>query len=105
MPLSHMLMMSGRVVLGEIITQVGGSFLPVVDEVSLAGVVAHPVKSHVNDLGASLLHFGVGNAAGALIVCLDWSRRLWVAHLFKVNPDGLVVLAGLVQASHLSLCV
>ena len=75
-PLSHMLMMGGRVVLGEIIIQVGGSFFPVDDEISLAGAVAHPVKSHVDGLGASLLHIFVGDAAGALIVCLEWSRQL-----------------------------
>ena len=75
-PLPHMLMMGGRVVLGEIIIQVGGSFFPVDDENSLAGAVAHPVKYHADGLGASLLHIFVGDAAGALIVCLEWSRQL-----------------------------
>ena len=96
--------MGGRVVLGEIIIQVGGYFFPVDDEISLAGAVAQPVKSHVNGLGASLLHIFVGDAARALIFCLEGFRRLWVSHFFEGNPDGLRVLAGLIQASHFSLC-
>ena len=103
-PLLHMLVMGRRVVLGEIISQVGGSFLPVDDEMSLAGAVVHPVKSHFDGLGVSLLRIVVGYAAGALIVYLDWSRRLWVDNFFEGNTDGIGVLAGLVQASHFSLC-
>ena len=63
---------------------------------SLAVAVAQLVKSHVYGLGASLIYIVVGDAAGALIVCLDWSRCMWLAHFFEGNTDGLVVLAGLV---------
>ena len=56
---------------------------------SLAGEVAHPVKYHVDVLGYFLLHIFLVYTTGALIVCLYWIRRLWVAHLFEVNPDGI----------------
>ena len=94
--------MGERVVFGEIISQVGGSFSPVDDEISLAGAVAHPIKSHDDGLGASLLNIFVGDAAGALIVCLVWSRRLRVACFFEGNSCGLGISVGLVQASHFS---
>ena len=71
---------------------------------SLAGAVAHPVKSHVDGFGASLLHIVVGDAKCALIFYLDWGRRLWVAHFFGGNPDGLGISEGLVQASQFSIC-
>ena len=72
----------------EIISQVGELFLPVDDERSLAGAVAHPVKPHVDGLEASLLHIVFVDATVALIICLDWSRQLWVDHFSRAILMG-----------------
>ena len=76
-------MVSGGVVLCEIIGQVVSSAAPVDEELSLLDSVFDPVETHVNGFGAALLHIVVSNPSGTGVVCLDWSGVLWVAHAFE----------------------
>ena len=60
--------------LGVVVAQVSDAWLPVDEELTLACVIAYPIKAHV-DLFRSFLFDGVvGKAFGGRIVNLDWSR-------------------------------
>ena len=63
-------MMAGRVMYGEIISKVDGTFAPVNVKLTLADTIANPVKSHVDGFGAALFDGVVGDAAGGAIVGL-----------------------------------
>ena len=64
--------------LGVIVPQVSDSGLPVDEELTLAYVVAYPIKAHINDFRSFLLDGVVGEAFSGGVVNLDWRDRLWV---------------------------
>ena len=65
-------------VLGVIVAQVSDAGLPVDEELTLACVVAYPIKAHVDRFRSFLLDGVVGKAVGSGVVDLDWRGRLWV---------------------------
>ena len=61
-----------------VVVQVSDAWLPVDMELTLACVIAYPMKAH-DDRFQSFLFDGVlGRAVGGRVVYLDWSGRLWV---------------------------
>ena len=71
--------MGDKVMFCEIITLVVSSLAPVDPELALAHSVANPVESHVNGIGAVLLHSVIGQPIGHFIVCGDWGVGLGMA--------------------------
>ena len=66
-------------VLGEVVCQVIGSFLPEYLELLLCNTISNPVESHVDCFGALLFYCSVGYAFGALIVGDDDGGGLYVS--------------------------
>jgi hypothetical protein len=64
----------------EIIRQVAFSVLPYHSELSLENAILHPIESHVNALGATMLDSAVGDASSRRIVLCDGSSTLGMAH-------------------------
>ena len=73
-------MMSGSVMLGEVVGMVVGTSFPVYKKLPLTHTVADPIKSHVDGFGAALLDGAVDDACGSHVVRLERSGWLWVAH-------------------------
>ena len=65
-------------VLGVIVSQICDAGLPVDEELTLACVVAYPIKAHVGSFRSFLLDGVVGEAVGGGVVDLDWRGGLWV---------------------------
>ena len=63
-------MMAGRMMFGEIISKVDGTFAPVNEKLTLTDTIANPVESHVDCFGATLFDSIVGDAACGAIVGL-----------------------------------
>jgi len=74
-------MMLGRMVFGKIISVIGITGAPVNVELPLSGVVANPVKLHVNGLGVLLLDSVIDDTTCSAVVCLQRGCRLGVTHL------------------------
>jgi hypothetical protein len=70
---------SWGVMFGVVIGQIFTARAPVDAEVVLSDSAFDPVKAHVHGLGSFLFDSVVGETCGGGIVCLKWSRRLWVA--------------------------
>ena len=79
--------------LGEVISKVFGTLLPVQAELIFFDSVAHPVESYVKGLGALLEHAAGDYAVRDCAVGLDRGGRLRVAHLGEVSTDGDGLLA------------
>ena len=75
-------------VLGEVVCFVGCSRFPEDMELLLADSIFQPVESHVDGLG--MFHFDgvIGDSRGSVVVGLDRSGWLWVAHLSKGVANG-----------------
>lgn len=86
-PRAHVAMMAHRMVLGEVVGLVVGSFVPENFEHALFDTVLQPVVAHVDSLGSTLLDCFVADASGRGVVChhVDW--WLWVAHLRQGGDD------------------
>ena len=65
-------------VLGVILAQVSDAGLPVDEELTLACLVAYPIKAHVDCFCSFLLDGVVGETVSGEVVDLDWHGRLWV---------------------------
>jgi hypothetical protein len=52
---AHLVVMSQRVVLSELISQVGSALLPMDAEVALAKTVTDPVQTHINCAGSAFV--------------------------------------------------
>ena len=89
----HPSVVFGREVLGEVISKVFSSFLPVKAELVLFDAAAHPVEAHVKSLGALPAHFAGEDAVGGRTVGLDWGGRLQVSHFDEGRADGNSLLA------------
>ena len=85
--------MGRGMVLGEVVCQVAGAFLPVDAELALTHAVFDPVEAHVDGFGAALLDSVVGNAHCAFVVGDEWGRRLGPSHFAKRSLDGTGLLA------------
>ena len=66
-------------VIGMIVTQVSDAGLPLYEELTLACVVAYPIKVHVNCFRSFLFNGVVGKSVGGGFVYLDWRGRLWLS--------------------------
>ena len=71
--------------LGEVICQVVGTFVPEDDELDLFNAVLYPIKSHVGGFGTALLDRFIGDASGCLVVGDDHCQWLLVGHFFENN--------------------
>ena len=80
---THLDVMGCGVALCAVVAAVVLASIPADDEVSLFGMVSHPVKSHVEGFGASLLHRLVDDAFCCAVVCGDDCWWLGVAHFCK----------------------
>ena len=83
----------GRGVLGEVISKVFGSLLPVQEEFILLDAESHPVESHVKGLGAFPAHVASEDTVGGRAVGLDRGGRLWVTHFDEGCADVKILLA------------
>ena len=102
--LTHVLMMSVRVAVCEIICYVSGSFAPVYDEVSLAETSEHPVRPHDHELVASMIYVVYCDTADTLVVGLDGYWWLWTSHILQGYSDGILMNEGLVDTFNTGLC-
>ena len=62
--------------LGVVVAKVSDAQLPVDEELTLACVIAHPIKAHVDRFQSFLFDGVVGEAVGGRVVDLEWSGRL-----------------------------
>ena len=53
------------------------------DELALLDAVTDPVEAHIEGLGHFLGDGGVGDAHGALVITIEWSRRLDMSEIFQ----------------------
>ena len=79
--------------IGELISKVFGSLLPVQAELIFFDWVAHPVELHVKGLGAFLAHVAGWDAVRGRAVGLDRGGRLRVEHISEGSEDGDGLLA------------
>ena len=63
--------MRGRVMLGEIVSEIVSPSFPMNDELALCDSVPDPIEAHVNCFGTLLFDGGIGDACSACVVCLD----------------------------------
>ena len=79
----HQLMMFSRMMLGDVVGQVGFSWFPVHLELVLFDSVSDPVKPHVNGLGSLNFNIVIGNPTGSGVVDKDWCCWLRVTHFVQ----------------------
>ena len=77
--MSYLLVVLGRVVLGEIVTKVSTAWGPIEVVLALFDSILKPVESHVNGFGAALLDSVSENAMGNRVVSLEGCGWLGMA--------------------------
>ena len=87
----------------EVFRKVFSSFLPVQAELVLFNEAAHPLETHVKNLGALPAHVADEGAVGGRDIGLDWGGRLRVAHFYEDRADGNSLLD--VEENHSSFCL
>ena len=92
----------GREVLGEVISKVFGSLLPVQAELILFNFSAHPVGLHVKGLGEFPANFAGEDDVGGRAVGLDWGGQLRVAHRCEGSAGGDGLLS--IEENHTGFC-
>ena len=97
-------MVSGGVVLGEVVSKVVSAATPVDEELSLLDPVSYPIKAHVNGFRTALLDCVVGDPSGASIVCLDRSGLLRMAHAVKSGSEHGAIFGIVEKRTKLGLC-
>jgi hypothetical protein len=85
-----------RMVFGEIVRQVGISWLPMDAEMALADAAACPIEKHVNGFQSTMFYSVINDCMGTGVVYLDWRRRLGPIHFFEGNAEGAGIL-GIVE--------
>ena len=85
---SHLSVVFGREVPGEVIGKVFSSLLPVEAKLVLIDASAHPVEANAKIFGALPEHVSGEDAVGGRDVGLDWSGRLRVDHFDEGRADG-----------------
>jgi len=83
----QVLMMGFWVMLGEIVSFVGGARSPEDVILALANMIANPIKLNANGFGPFLFDVIVGNSSGCGIVGLNRSGRLWMSKFLKGNAQ------------------
>ena len=85
--------------LGEVVSPIVTSFLPVDNEMALTNAISNPVEVHVDGLRAELLDCVIGDACCCVIVSLDRGGRLWVAQFNEACADGACFFTILEESS------
>ena len=86
-------MVAGGMMLGEVISLVVASRLPIDVKLALPDAIADPVKPHVDCLGTLLFDGVIGNAGSGTVVGLDGCGWLWVAKLFQCRTNRACILS------------
>ena len=86
--ISHVYVMFGREVFGEVIGKIFSSLLTVEAKLFLIDASSHPVEAHVKFFGAFPAHVASEDNVGGYVVSLDWSGRLWMTHFNQDRADG-----------------
>jgi hypothetical protein len=76
---SHGAVMTGRVMLGMVVSKDFGTWPPIDEEMLLTDAVFDPVEAHVDGFGPSLFDGVDGKSCGGGIVSLQWRGWLWMA--------------------------
>ena len=84
---SHVAMMAGWVMLGEVISKVRGCSLPVDSELSLLDAISDPVEAHVHGSGSSEFASLVGNLMCSCVVSGERCWLLWMSHFVEDGAD------------------
>ena len=84
--------MSGRVVIVEIIRQVGFYTFSVDDEVALLDEFADPVEAHVYGFLSLLIDSAIGNSNCTHVFRIHGGGLFRVAHFFKGDSNLLCLL-------------
>ena len=74
--------------LGKVVSKVFFAFAPIYQKLFLFDAVLHPVKSHVDGFGPSLLYGFIGETDGSGVVSNDMGGWLWVSHFLEGRPHG-----------------
>ena len=90
---SHLSVVFGREVIGEVIDKVFSSLLSVDVELVLLDTASHPVEGHVKSFGALPAHVAGEDAVGVRAVGFDWGWQLRVEHFDEGHADGNSLLA------------
>ena len=77
---AHMAMMSGRVMLGEVVCNILANLLPIYVILVLLDSVLYPIKAHVDRLGSPFLDSSVAETCSKRIIGLYGCSWLLVAH-------------------------
>ena len=80
---AHMAMMSGRVMLGEVVCHILTTLLPIYVILALLDLVLYPIKTHVNRLGSPLLYSSVAETCRKQIIGLYGCSWLLVAYFIE----------------------
>ena len=80
---AHMAMMYGRVMLGEVVSHILATLLPIYVELALLDSVLYPIQAHVGRLGLSLLDSSVSETCSKQIIILYGCSWLLVAHFIE----------------------
>jgi hypothetical protein len=81
-------MVHGRVMFGEIVSQIVAAFAPVDVELALDSAVLEPIKAHVDGFGAALFDSVINDAGGTTVVDLEGCRWLGMAHFVQDDAEG-----------------
>ena len=81
-------MVHGRVMLGEVISQIVTAFAPVDVELALDRTVLEPIKAHVDVFGAALFDGVIDDSGGTTVVNLEGCRWLRMAHFGQDDTEG-----------------
>ena len=92
--MSYLSVMCGRVVLGEVVSQVGAARGPEEVVLALFDSVLEPVEAHVYGFGAALLDSVREDAVSDCIVCFEGSGWLGMAKFNEGLSDGASILSG-----------
>ena len=77
--------MSGAMMLGEVVGPIFITRGPVNFELALFHSVLEPIKSHVNGFAVLLFYSSIDYAIGGGVISFDWCWRLRMAQFFEVN--------------------
>jgi hypothetical protein len=80
---SHTTVVHGRMMFGEIISQIVTAFAPVDMELVLLLSIFEPVKTHVDGFGTALFHCVIDDTGGTAVVDLERCRGLGMSHVFQ----------------------
>ena len=80
---AHLLMMMGKVVLGEIISQISSVRFPKYVIMALVNSILDPIKMYINFFGTFLMHLVADGTTSSWIASMHECVRLGVTQFFK----------------------